>query len=116
VPGEEYFDGRSLRRDHGTGELPESENKLKFSVFPNPFNPITRVSFELATGAHVSVDVYDLRGRHIRSLAAEQMTAGIHELEWNGRDTNNSPASAGSFVVRMRIGNITESRLVALIK
>ena len=53
--------------------------------YPNPFNPATTILFSLDNPATVRLDVYDVLGRQVTSLA-DYFNAGVHELDWNGSD------------------------------
>jgi hypothetical protein len=65
--------------------------------FPNPFNPLTRIRFELAKPTLVELKIYDLQGRLVRTLVSrELLPAGRYESEWNGRDERDAKAGAGS--------------------
>ena len=57
--------------------------------FPNPFNPSTNISFALPKDDFVSLTVFDLNGRQIKTLVNSKLAAGIHSFSWNGRDENN---------------------------
>jgi hypothetical protein len=53
--------------------------------FPNPFNPRTCISYDLPRSGHVRLDIFDLRGRKVATLANEAKQAGRHFLEWDAR-------------------------------
>ena len=64
--------------------------------FPNPFNPFTTISFRLAVPGPVRLSVYDVSGRLVRTLIDQgAMTAGDHEIVWNGQDQTGRAAAAG---------------------
>lgn len=54
--------------------------------YPNPFNPVTRVAYSIATAGDVSIDLYDARGSHVKSLVNEYRLAGKHEFMIDGKD------------------------------
>jgi hypothetical protein len=68
---------------------------------PNPFNPSTTLRFELSSPTRVVLAVYDQRGRLVRTLVDEPLTAGPHTAEWNGCDRNGRPSPSGTFVARL---------------
>ena len=69
--------------------------------FPNPFNPQTVIPFRLATPGHVTLAVYDARGRLVVHLHDEVMAAGRHEVRWDGRDATGRAVASGTFFARM---------------
>ncbi len=74
---------------------------LALSVFPNPFNPATTVSFELPRDGHVNLAVYDLAGRLVRTLVDSEFATGRHEVDWNGRDKQGLHAGSGVYLMRL---------------
>ena len=70
---------------------------------PNPFNPRTSFELRLLVDAHVSFDLYDLRGRHVFQLLDSKLTAGEHDLSWDGRDAAGHSLSSGAYLYRLRI-------------
>lgn len=97
------------------GDLPISANLLYPSV-PNPFNPATSISFEMAAAGHATLKVYDPAGRLIRTLVDEQRAAGLHSVTWNGRDEAGRTAAAGVYLYRFETGKSVQTRTMTLIK
>jgi hypothetical protein len=84
---------------------------------PNPFNPSTRISFELSARADVSLLVYDTAGRLVRTLAEHvAYEPGTHEVLWDGRDDRGSTLAAGVYHVRMAGPGFDETRKVVMVK
>jgi choice-of-anchor B domain-containing protein len=71
---------------------------------PNPFNPSTRVRFDLARGGEVRLAIYDLRGRLVRSEARSGLAAGRHEILWDGADGHGRPQPSGVYFYEVRSG------------
>lgn len=68
---------------------------------PNPFNPRTSVRFALARAGHVSLAVFDARGKRIATLLSGDFPAGEHAANWDGRDDCGRAASSGLYLVRL---------------
>jgi hypothetical protein len=81
-------------------------------VYPNPFNPRTMISYDLPRPGEVSVAVYDLRGRVVRSLWRGALEVGRHQVEWDGRDERGDAAPTGIYLVRL----ITDEGVVRMQK
>jgi hypothetical protein len=85
---------------------------------PDPFatsrSPLT-VRYSLPAGAAVSIGIYDVRGRRVRSLFDGRMGPGEHVLGWNGRIESGRTAPAGVYVVRVMAGSEERTRKVTLI-
>jgi hypothetical protein len=83
---------------------------------PNPFNPSTEVRFRVASEGPVKVQIYNLRGRLVRTLVEETRAAGEHAVTWNGTDDAGRSVASGSYVVRMIAPDRTDSRHITLVK
>ena len=84
--------------------------------YPNPFNPSTNVSFELAVPGPVRVRIYDSRGQLVRELVNEYMPAGRHEVLWDGKTTAGGGAPSGVFFLRFETAGASETRKMTLLK
>lgn len=84
--------------------------------FPNPFNPSTQISFELASPGAVNLEIYNQKGQLVKTLLDAELPAGAHTTEWNGLDANNSPVSSGVYFYRMRSGKFSSTRKMVLMK
>ena len=80
-------------------------------AYPNPFNPVTTLSFSLPEMSEVSLSIYDLQGREVASLLSGMMDAGYHSVNW---DASNH--SSGMYFVKMLAGNHAETQKLMLIK
>lgn len=83
---------------------------------PNPFNPRTTVTYELAQDAVVDVAVYDLQGRLVRTLEQGARPAGRHDLIWDGLDGHGQQMASGAYVVRLDAAGARSSLRLTLIK
>ena len=84
---------------------------------PNPFNPLTRIEYELARAGMVDLAVYDLKGRLVRRLEAGRVVeAGRHWAQWDGRDASGRSVAAGVYFYRMRCDSYTATRRMTLLK
>lgn len=98
---------------------PEALTRYRLRVFPNPFNPATRVGLTIPAGAGrvgVLVQVFDIAGRVVRTLGAGQREAGVFEFEWNGTDDQGHALGAGVYFVRAQAGSWMEVQRVALVR
>ena len=85
-------------------------------VAPNPFNPSTRLYFELAGAGPVRLEVYDVRGRLIRHLVQEDLPAGRHEVVWDGHDEHGDTAASGTYLARLSVAGVVSARKMLLLK
>lgn len=85
-------------------DLEEPASSISLQVSPNPFNPVTDVSFSLSAEGPVTLTIYDLRGRAVRSLHNGPMVVGTHHLTWNGRDDAGHDLPSGVYIARLIAG------------
>ena len=83
--------------------------------FPNPFNPSTTVSFDLAAPGPVRVRIYDAQGRMIRDLVRAEYPAGHHEVAWDGRNDQGGSMPSGVYFLRFDAsGTVATSKMTLL--
>ncbi|MFO7609005.1 MAG: FlgD immunoglobulin-like domain containing protein [Candidatus Krumholzibacteriia bacterium] len=83
---------------------------------PNPFNPATTISWWLPQAGHLGLEVFDVRGRLVRTLADGPAPAGAGEVRWDGRAGDGRAAAAGVYFYRLQAGDETLVGKMALIK
>lgn len=86
------------------------------SIYPNPFNPSTTIKYEVAGRSNVAMTIYDVTGRHIRTLLNEAHEKGLYDITWNGRDNKGSTVSSGVYFCRIRIGIYTATKRLVLLR
>jgi len=97
-----------------TTALPQSTAML--NAYPNPFNPETTVKYTLHQDAQVTITVYDLLGRKVKTLIDEQQAAGAYHVVWSGTDAVGAKAASGAYLVRMETAEVTQTQKVLLLK
>jgi hypothetical protein len=81
---------------------------------PNPFRSTTRLSFGLPRAGEVSLRIYDLAGRRIRTLQEGMLEPGLHSRTWDRRTDRGDAVSAGVYFARLVVGGV-ESRKQKLV-
>ena len=89
--------------------IPEDYNIS--SIYPNPFNPVTSITYGLPENTDIQVTVYDIGGTQIATLVSTFQTAGYHTLSWNA-----SSYPSGVYLIRMVSGNFAQTQKVVLVK
>ena len=83
---------------------------------PNPFNPVTTISFSLRERGRALLAVYDVAGRLVRVLADGVMDAGPHEVAWDGRDREGRAVASGVYFYRLETGAFMETKKMVLLR
>jgi len=92
---------------------------LAFKVnqnFPNPFNPATKIRFTLPRDGYTTVRIFDLSGRLVKTLIAEDLPAAVHEVTWNGRNSSGHTVAAGVYFYQVQSGTDAYTGRMALVK
>lgn len=88
--------------------------------YPNPFNPMTTIAFEIpgASGvrAHVTLSVFDVRGRLVRTLLDEPRVPGTYQVAWNGRDDRGVRVPSGTYIYKIKAADFSSARKMILLK
>lgn len=96
---------------------PAMRSSILEQSYPNPFNPSTTIAFELRGPVPVELDVYDVSGRIVRNLLdGEHLSAGRHEVPWDGCDEQGRIMPSGTYVYRLVAGDIVETKRMMLLK
>lgn len=85
-------------------------------AYPNPFNPMTTISFQLSRSETVTLDIYNTMGQKVRTLATGWMETGHHQTVWNGRDDRGRQVTSGIYFYRLIAGRATKTKKVLLLK
>lgn len=84
--------------------------------YPNPFNPLTKISFSLPEAQNVRLNVYGIDGKKVATLVNETRSAGLHEVLWMGRDDNGQAVASGLYFYRIDAGPYSQVRKMTLMK
>ncbi|HEV8538635.1 MAG TPA: glycosyl hydrolase family 18 protein [Bacteroidota bacterium] len=96
-----------------------SSQPVKFVLkpnYPNPFNPSTRINYEVPAASNVTLKIYDLTGQEIKTLVDESLGEGSYSVVWDGKDHENNTVSSGVYICRMEAGGYSESIRLTFLK
>ncbi|MEE9442111.1 MAG: S8 family serine peptidase [candidate division Zixibacteria bacterium] len=99
----------------------EKEAKLPTSFAlhdcsPNPFNPITIISYDLQVAVNVELVVYNVIGQRIATLVSEYQMAGNYKVDWNGKDESGQTVASGIYLYRLTAGEFVKTKRMMLLK
>ena len=84
--------------------------------YPNPFNPTTSISYDLPANEFVSINVFDLMGREVKTLVNKNQVAGFRSVQWNATNNLGQPVSAGMYIYTIQAGEFRQTRKMVLLK
>ena len=83
---------------------------------PNPFNPVTTITYSLPASAHTSITVYSVTGQQVRMLVNSVTASGTHSVVWDGRDAVGRPVASGVYLYRLVSGTNVMTRRMVLVR
>ena len=84
--------------------------------FPNPFNPITTLHYDLPEDAMVNITIYDMMGRIVSNLVSSQQNAGYKSIQWDATNDKGAPVSAGLYLYTIEAGKFRQTKKMVLLK
>jgi len=111
-----------VRDDTRGGEKPFEFNLCQ--NHPNPFNQTTKIEFTLSHSGFVSLQIYDILGRKVKTLVSEQVSSGYKSVLWDGKNDAEEEVASGIYFYQLKIENIfsdkaegfTETKKLMLLK
>jgi hypothetical protein len=101
--------------------LSDGVNPTEFGItnnYPNPFNPNTTIEYNVENSGHVSLKIYDIMGRSVRTLINEYKESGRpdYKVVWDGRNDNGHQVSAGLYLYTLSSNGMTDHAKMVLMK
>ncbi len=123
VPNPKRWSLRVIERDPSLGVeakdltvISPDDYKLEQN-YPNPFNPSTTIGFFLPIRDKISLKVYDVVGREVRTLINnEEYDRGTSNVLWDGKDASGKPAASGTYFYTLKFGNFSKTSKMLLVK
>ena len=84
--------------------------------FPNPFNPITTLGYDLPEKLFVTISIYNMLGNQIKVLVNRYEGAGFKSVQWDATDSMGRAVSAGVYLYKIEAGEFVETRKMVLLK
>jgi hypothetical protein len=87
-----------------------------YQNYPNPFNPTTAIAFQVDRPATVTLDIYNVLGEKVKTAVRGQMTAGHHQVEWDGSSDAGQSVSSGIYFAKLRMDDQSKIIKMCLMK
>jgi len=92
------------------------DNYKLIKNYPNPFNPVTTLRYDLPENSHVNITIYDMLGRQVKNLINQTQDAGYKSVRWNATDDYGKPVSAGIYLYQIQAGEFVQTKKMVLLK
>ena len=87
-----------------------------YDAFPNPFNPITNLGYDIPKKGHVSILIYDMLGRQVKTLLNQTQDAGYKSVIWDATNNYGKPVSAGIYLYQIQAEEYISTKKMVLLK
>lgn len=87
-----------------------------YPAYPNPFNPVTNIKFDVPEKSKVKISIYNQMGELVRILLSDIKDAGHHTIQWDSKDTNGQKVCAGVYLYRIESDNYQKTMKMILLK
>jgi polyhydroxybutyrate depolymerase len=84
--------------------------------YPNPFNPTTTIHYTLPEESSVNITIHDILGRKVHEFISLNQFAGNYSIQWDGKDINGNPVSAGIYLYQIKAGDFVQTKKMVLMK
>jgi hypothetical protein len=111
-----YEFGAAPYVDNDDETLPIPENAIAVSVFPNPFNPQTTISYDLPVSGLVKLSIYNVKGQKVKTLSDAWQAEGEHSVIWNSHDESGRRVGSGIYFARLEHTNRSTTVKLMLLK
>ena len=113
------INGTSVLIEYGnrvskTSAIPETY--ALYPNYPNPFNPITNIEYNLPEMSHVTVQIYNIVGQQVCTLVNRAQMSGHHRIQWNGRNDYGKLLASGVYLIRFKANDFTRQQKIMLLK
>jgi hypothetical protein len=98
------------------GPIASASTSMLDQNVPNPFNPVTQITFSVTKPGKVVLRIYDIAGRHLRALADGWREPGVYSEVWDGRDDAGKQLSSGVYFYRLDAGDFVATRTMVLLR
>jgi hypothetical protein len=83
---------------------------------PNPFNPTTTIRFTIPKNSHVTLEIFDVLGRRVKTLVDGPRRANNYKIIWDSKNDHGNAVASGVYFYRLKAGKFTKTRKMLLLK
>jgi len=95
---------------------PQLSGSISATNYPNPFNPETTIRYSIDEPGMVALEIYNLKGQLVKTLAKGITDAGRYSAIWNGTDNNGKPCASGVYLYKLNTKNKTMVQKMLMLK
>jgi flagellar hook capping protein FlgD/dockerin type I repeat protein len=113
------FDGVDLAKVTDIAEFEAKPVPTVYTLsqnFPNPFNPTTTINYAIPQTGQVELAIFNTAGQKVRTLVAQEQSAGFYKMVWDGRNEMGESVASGVYIYRLHSGSFSKTAKMNLIK
>jgi len=84
--------------------------------YPNPFNPVTNIVFELNVSGKTQIEIFNAKGQKVKTLMNKKLEKGNHSIAWDGKNNQNNSVSSGVYFYRVSVNGAQKINKMLMIK
>ena len=96
--------------------IPLPETYAVHPNYPNPFNPITYINYDLPEMSVVNIEIFNILGQRVRTLMSGSQVAGHHRVQWNGKNNFDKALPSGVYLVKFKANHFDHHQKIMLLK
>ena len=100
----------------GVSSLNVPEQFVLYPNYPNPFNPITTIRYDLSKESFVDITVYDMLGNVVNNLVNTSESSGYKSVQWNVTNKQSEPVSSEVYLYKIQAGDFVDTKKMILLK
>ena len=112
----QVIEGKNVSQVAQTDDTVVPDKYALHQNYPNPFNPSTTISFDLPAPEEVTLTIFNIRGEIVRTLANTLLSAGVHKIEWDGKDDSQLPITTGVYFYRLAASGFSSVKKLIFLK
>jgi len=92
------------------------EQFVLYPNYPNPFNPVTTIRYDLSKESFVDITIYDMLGNVVHNLVSANESPGHKSIQWDATNNKGEPVSAGVYLYKIQAGDFVDTKKMILLK
>ena len=92
------------------------EQFILYPNYPNPFNPVTTIRYDLSEESFVDITIYDMLGNVVNNLVKTNQSSGYKSIQWDATNNQGEPVSAGVYLYKIQAGDFADTKKMILLK
>ena len=118
-PGNNVYEELSWFRDEIKRYMDLGGPPLEFIIsrnYPNPFNGVTHIDYHVPVNNHISIIIYDIMGREVKTLMNQVQIKGMHTIDWNGKSEYGEFVSTGVYFLQFTSNNFIDKKKMIFLR